>query len=114
MAQLRDEGHEVDWVACATEVSHQGDLHAGRTETSLMLHLAPWSVRLAEAAAGPTQPLREILPRLLTGGVAAVSSNGVLGDPAGATAEEGARLLESHGGRCRAGGLAARATGPAR
>ena len=28
-----------------------------------------------------------------TGGVAAVSPNGVLGDPAGASAEEGERLL---------------------
>jgi len=29
--QLRDEGHDVAWAACATETV---DLHAGRTETS--------------------------------------------------------------------------------
>lgn len=90
--QLRTEGHDVDWVACATEAV---DLHAGRTETSLMLHLAPGSVRLDRAEAGDTRPLGEILPLMITGGVAAVSPNGVLGDPAGADAAEGRRLLES-------------------
>lgn len=89
--QLRAEGHAVTWVPCATE---DVDLHAGRTETSLLLHLAPWSVRRDKAEAGNTQPLREILPAMLAGGVAAVSANGVLGDPTGATAAEGARLLE--------------------
>lgn len=89
--QLRAEGHDVAWVPCATE---DVDLHAGRTETSLMLHLAPWSVRHHKAEAGNTQPLQEILPAMLAGGVAAVSANGVLGDPTGATAAEGARLLD--------------------
>jgi mycofactocin system creatininase family protein len=89
--QLRSEGHDVAWVPCATE---DVDLHAGRTETSLMLHLAPWSVRQDKAEAGNTQPLQEILPAMLAGGVAAVSGNGVLGDPTGASAAEGARLLD--------------------
>lgn len=89
--QLRFEGHDVAWVPCTTE---EVDLHAGRTETSLMLHLAPWSVRHDRAEAGNTQPLQEILPAMLAGGVAAVSANGVLGDPTGATAAEGARLLD--------------------
>jgi creatinine amidohydrolase len=89
--QLQAEGHDVTWVPCATE---DVDLHAGRTETSLMLHLAPWSVRHDRAEPGNTQPLREILPAMLAGGVAAVSANGVLGDPAGATAAQGAHLLD--------------------
>ena len=89
--QLRAEGHDVAWVPCATE---DVDLHAGRTETSLMLHLAPWSVRRDLAEAGNTQPLQAILPAMLSGGVAAVSANGVLGDPTGASAAEGARLLD--------------------
>lgn len=95
VAQLRDEGHDVDWVACATESSRSGDLHAGRTETSLMLHLAPWSVRLASAEAGTTRPLRKTLPLMRSGGVSAVSPNGILGDPAGATAGEGAELVRA-------------------
>ena len=70
-----------------------GDAHAGRTETSLMLALAPEDVRTAAAAAGETRPLAEIMPLLRTSGVRAVSPNGVLGDPAGASAAEGERLL---------------------
>jgi creatinine amidohydrolase len=70
-----------------------GDAHAGRTETSLLLALAPEVVRLDAAEAGNTSPLAELLPRLRTEGVAAVSSNGVLGDPAGASAAEGSTTL---------------------
>ncbi|MBB3042417.1 mycofactocin biosynthesis peptidyl-dipeptidase MftE [Nocardioides soli] len=93
IAVLRHDGHDgrdVAWVPCATE---DVDLHAGYTETSLMLHLRPGSVRLDRAEAGNTQPLSEILPAMLAGGIAAVSANGVLGDPAGATAAEGERVL---------------------
>lgn len=90
VAQLVSEGHDVAWLPCTTE---EHDLHAGFTETSLMLHLRPEAVRLERAEAGSTAPLEEILPALVAGGVVAVSPNGVLGDPAGADAEEGARLL---------------------
>ncbi len=92
VAQLVHEGHEVAWVPCATE---EVDLHAGRTETSLMLHLAPDKVRLDRAEAGNTGTLEELLPLMMAGGVKAVSANGVLGDPAGASAEEGAAVLGS-------------------
>ena len=71
-----------------------GDAHAGRTETSLVLALAPELVRVDAAEAGVTAPVGELLPALRSGGVAAVSPNGVLGDPAGASAAEGIRLLE--------------------
>jgi len=90
--QLRHEGHDVDWLPCATE---DVDLHAGVTETSLMLHLRPDSVRLERAEAGNTAPLAEILPTMVASGVRAVSANGVLGDPAGADAARGARLLRA-------------------
>jgi creatinine amidohydrolase len=70
-----------------------GDAHAGRTETSLLLALRPDAVRVDVAEAGDTRPLVELLPALRDGGVAAVSANGVLGDPSGASAEEGERLL---------------------
>ena len=83
---------EIEWVPCATE---EVDLHAGFTETSLMLHLRPESVRLDLAEAGNTRPLSEILPAMLTGGIAAVSPNGVLGDPAGASPTEGERVLKA-------------------
>jgi mycofactocin precursor peptide peptidase len=90
--QLTAEGHDVAWVACATE---DVDLHAGRTETSLLLHLCPAQVRGELAEVGDRRPLATILPTLMSGGVAAVSPNGVLGDPTGATAAEGAAVLST-------------------
>lgn len=88
--QLVAEGHDVAWMACATE---DVDLHAGRTETSLLLHLCPEQVRVELAVAGDCRPLGEILPTLINAGVAAVSPNGVLGDPTGASAAEGAAVM---------------------
>jgi mycofactocin system creatininase family protein len=72
---------------------YQGDPHAGRSETSIQLALGPGRVHIERAAVGDTRPLPEILPLLRAGGVRAVSANGVLGDPAGAGADEGAALL---------------------
>jgi len=69
------------------------DAHAGRAETSLLLHVAPELVDLDRARAGATEPVAELLPRLRRRGVREVSPNGVLGDPAGASAAEGERLL---------------------
>ena len=89
VARLRGEGREVR----AWSPRWDGDAHAGRTETSLILALAPDRVRVAAAAAGNAAPLPELLPALRAGGVRAVAANGVLGDPAGASAEEGRELL---------------------
>ena len=88
--QLVAEGHDVSWLPCRTE---DVDLHAGRTETSLMLHLRPDAVRTELAEPGDTRPLAEILPAMISGGVVAVSPNGVLGDPTGAHPEEGRAIL---------------------
>jgi mycofactocin system creatininase family protein len=71
-----------------------GDAHAGRTETSLLLAIAPESVRLEFAQPGRTEPIAELLPRLRAEGVRPVSSNGVLGDPTGANVEEGREMLD--------------------
>jgi creatinine amidohydrolase len=59
-----------------------------------MLALAPANVRLADAQAGNTAPLHTLMPELVRSSVRAVSSNGVLGDPAGAGAAEGAGLID--------------------
>ena len=85
---LRSEGRDVAWFPCAVP---GGDSHAGRAETSMMLHAAPDGVRADRAEAGTTDPIAELLPRLRRDGVAGVSPNGVLGDPAGSNAQEGAR-----------------------
>ncbi|MGH9018442.1 MAG: creatininase family protein, partial [Acidimicrobiales bacterium] len=59
-----------------------------------MLAIDAGAVRGDRAEAGCTEPLAAILPRLRAEGVRPVSSNGVLGDPAGASAEEGRALLD--------------------
>lgn len=91
VSQLTAEHRDVGWVPCWAPGS---DAHAGRTETSLMLHLAPAAVDLSRAVPGNRAPLSELMPRLASGGVRAVSASGVLGDPAGAGAAEGRALLE--------------------
>jgi creatinine amidohydrolase len=88
--RLRSEGHDVraffpDWPTAG---------HANRDETSLMLAIAPDRVRLDRAEVGALEPLSELLPQLVRRGVRSVSRNGVLGDPAGASATEGRALLE--------------------
>ena len=70
-----------------------GDAHAGRTETSLMLAIDPEVVRTELAVAGSTEPLEVLLPRLRAEGVRPISSSGVLGDPQGASADEGESML---------------------
>ena len=89
-ATLRGEGRDATWIsACRDAV----DAHAGHTETSLLLHLWPDAVRIDLLAAGNTDPLADLMPRLRRGGVAAVSPSGVLGDPTTATAADGARIF---------------------
>ena len=87
--RLRAESRDVRaWLA-----SWRGDAHAGRTETSLQLALDPGRVRLDRAERGNTRPVAELMPALRESSVQAVSPNGVLGDPAGASAAEGGALL---------------------
>jgi mycofactocin system creatininase family protein len=71
------------------------DSHAGATETSILMALFPEAVRPDRAEAGARRPLRELWPELLRGGVVAVSPNGVLGDPTGASAATGRLLLDT-------------------
>ncbi|UOY00687.1 mycofactocin biosynthesis peptidyl-dipeptidase MftE [Blastococcus sp. PRF04-17] len=87
---LRSEGRDVAWFPCGVV---GGDTHAGRTETSLMLHVEPEGVRNDRAVAGVTTPISRLLPRLRAEGLPAVSPTGVLGDPSGASPHEGAVLL---------------------
>jgi len=92
VTQLVAEGHDVgSWSPSMPGA----DAHAGRTETSLMLMIAPDTVLLDRAEAGNTAPLRAIIDDLRASGVASVSPNGILGDPTGANAEEGNELLAS-------------------
>jgi len=69
------------------------DMHAGHTETSLMLHLAPDTVRMDLAEVGAIGDSEILIERMRTGGIKEVSSNGVVGDPTNATAAHGATML---------------------
>lgn len=79
--------HHIRW--------EHGDAHAGMSETSLMLHLAPELVRMDLAEKGNTQPLEKLMPLLTAEGVRAATDNGVLGDPRNANAEHGAKLFST-------------------
>ena len=91
VTRLRAERRRV--LAWAPE--WDGDPHAGRPETAMMLALQPTQVAMMRAEPGDSRPLAEIMPLLREGGVRAVSANGVLGDPTGATAHEGRELLDA-------------------
>jgi mycofactocin precursor peptide peptidase len=93
VATLTAEGRRV--LAWAPAVD--GDAHAGRTETSALLELAPSLVRMERAEAGANAPLSSLMPALRAGGVVSVAPNGVLGDPSGASAAEGRRVLDTMG-----------------
>src|SRR3984957_6592908 len=80
-------------MLAAAGISLVPDAHAGRVETSMMLALEPDDVRLEAAVPGETRPLALIMADLRTRGVRPVSPNGVLGNPTGASAAEGERLL---------------------
>lgn len=77
----------------------EGDPHAGHPETALQLALDPARVRMDRAVPGDPRPLAALLPELAAHGVRAVSRTGVLGDPTGATAAQGAALLDDLAGQ---------------
>ena len=86
---LRAESRDVRvWMPRA-----RGDAHAGRSETAIQLALDPERVQMDRAVAGDTRPLAQLMPLLRTTSVAGVSPSGVLGDPTGATSDEGEELL---------------------
>lgn len=70
-----------------------GDAHAGDTETSMMLAIAPDLVHMDRAEVGVTAPLADLIDEIRAGGVRSVSRNGVLGDPLRASATHGRTML---------------------
>jgi creatinine amidohydrolase len=89
--RLTFEARDAIWVPC---MPLQGDAHAGRVETSVLLYLHPARVVPDRAPVGRVERLDALLPELREKGVRAVSPNGVLGDPRGASAAEGETILE--------------------
>jgi len=71
------------------------DAHAGAAETSMMLYLDPDRVRLPLLQRGHIGSAHDLMPQLRTDGVRSVSPSGVLGDPTGATADEGRAWIDA-------------------
>jgi creatinine amidohydrolase len=90
VATLRSEARDV----LVFTPKWEGEPHAGRPETSMLLALRPAAVVMSQAMAGNTGAIEMLLPELRSGGVRSVSESGVLGDPTGATAAEGEALLD--------------------
>lgn len=66
-----------------------GDPHAGHTETSLMLALAPDQVRFDAAVRGPVPSMADLMRH----GVRPLSETGVLGDASQANADDGLEIF---------------------
>ena len=86
VGQLEAEGRRV--LAWWPRVA-DGDPHAGNTETSLM----PRSVPISSGSNVPSPARSPRRPSWCAEACAALSPNGVLGDPTAASAESGAELL---------------------
>jgi creatinine amidohydrolase len=69
----------------------EGGLHAGEWETSMLLAIRPDLARMDEAEAGYTGDLAEGIALMFQSGVASLSPNGTIGDPAKASAAHGER-----------------------
>jgi creatinine amidohydrolase len=82
-----------------------GDMHAGHTETSLMLHIAPHEVRTNVITRGATHDAG-LVEAMRSGGVHAVSENGIIGDASTATVFHGKAVLDLYTTSLRAHVLA--------
>lgn len=88
----------VDWAKARTDASMETggheDMHAGELETSILLHVAPELVRPGNETADWTAEDR---PHLLTLGMPAYTTTGVIGRPSLGSREKGETALASLG-----------------
>ena len=75
------------------------DMHAGHTETSVMLHVSPAKVRTDRIEAGSVGDASSLVAQMRTSGVVGVSANGILGDPTTATSEHGIAVMKLYSSR---------------
>jgi creatinine amidohydrolase len=69
-------------------------MHAGHTETSLLLHLNPQRVRLDRLEIGTIGDPHDLIEAMRKDGVAAIASNGIIGDATTASSEHGNAVLD--------------------
>jgi len=93
-ALMRFEGYSLN-VCHAAGAGPRSDPHAGFRETSLMMYLAPDSVKTQFIESGNDTALSELMSLIRKNGIRAVSENGVLGDPVGANPEHGRKMFQS-------------------
>ena len=76
--RMRGEGHDVAWLPCRPSVPPGvvPDAHAGRIETSLLLHLAPAAVRPHDDVDGHRGALADAMPELRDGRNVLISAHG--------------------------------------
>jgi creatinine amidohydrolase len=72
----------------------EGGLHAGEWETSMLMAIHPELVHPERGEPGYTGDPQEAVQKLFSAGVHAVSTNGVIGDPARSSAEHGERYWQ--------------------
>ncbi len=85
-----------DWAACRDfaqlDTSPHEDMHPGEIETSILLHVSPELVRDGYHTADHVANDRR---HMLTLGLHAYTTSGVVGRPSLATADKGKLILES-------------------
>jgi creatinine amidohydrolase len=86
IAQLGEQEHGV--------ALGEGGLHAGEWETSMLMAIHPELVHGDRGEAGYTGDPQAAVGAIFGSGVHTISENGVIGDPARASAEHGARYWE--------------------
>lgn len=72
----------------------EGGVHAGEWETSMLMSIHPDLVHLERGEAGYTGDPEAAIGAIFGAGVHTVAQNGVIGDPARASAEHGARYWD--------------------
>ena len=72
----------------------EGGVHAGEWETSMLMAIHPDLVHLERGEPGYTGDPQAAIGAIFAGGVQAVAENGVIGDPARASAAHGARYWD--------------------
>jgi creatinine amidohydrolase len=72
----------------------EGGLHAGEWETSMLMAIHPQLVQLERGEPGYTGDPQAAVEAIFSSGVHTIAKNGVIGDPAQASVEHGARYWD--------------------
>lgn len=88
------EHEEISHSIWSLPAYNGSDMHAGHTETSVMLHLHPSLVKTTRLESGAAGNPSELIEAMRAGGVSSVATNGIIGDATTATAAHGEDVLD--------------------